>query len=201
MAGVEGLEPPTPGFGDRCSDQLSYTPRRPGLHIGPEQACCLVGRRSAVKPFVTSIGQRAAPAGARRRAARSPRATTDRTARPDLRDRTRRRESRGDRAASSARSSAAGRSARTARARSSPCVERSASRRARWMDRRPISFDDRRLAHAPDRGACRLSPAPARDRRRSGARRRAFQREEPGVARRRALQSRVSSAEGPKITR
>lgn len=27
MAGVEGLEPPTPGFGDRCSDQLSYTPR------------------------------------------------------------------------------------------------------------------------------------------------------------------------------
>src|SRR5262245_37603110 len=27
MAGVEGLEPPTPGFGDRCSSQLSYTPR------------------------------------------------------------------------------------------------------------------------------------------------------------------------------
>jgi hypothetical protein len=27
LAGVEGLEPPTPGFGDRCSDQLSYTPR------------------------------------------------------------------------------------------------------------------------------------------------------------------------------
>ena len=27
MAGVEGLEPPTPGFGDRCSDQLSYTPK------------------------------------------------------------------------------------------------------------------------------------------------------------------------------
>src|SRR5438309_7807995 len=26
MAGVEGLEPPTPGFGDRCSNQLSYTP-------------------------------------------------------------------------------------------------------------------------------------------------------------------------------
>jgi hypothetical protein len=24
---VEGLEPPTPGFGDRCSGQLSYTPR------------------------------------------------------------------------------------------------------------------------------------------------------------------------------
>ena len=28
LAGVEGLEPPTPGFGDRCSSQLSYTPRR-----------------------------------------------------------------------------------------------------------------------------------------------------------------------------
>src|SRR3954451_10912274 len=28
VAGVEGLEPPTPGFGDRCSSQLSYTPRR-----------------------------------------------------------------------------------------------------------------------------------------------------------------------------
>ena len=27
LAGVEGLEPPTPGFGDRCSSQLSYTPR------------------------------------------------------------------------------------------------------------------------------------------------------------------------------
>ena len=26
MAGVEGLEPPTPGFGDRCSSRLSYTP-------------------------------------------------------------------------------------------------------------------------------------------------------------------------------
>src|ERR1700680_1773040 len=28
LAGVEGLEPPTPGFGDRCSSQLSYTPMR-----------------------------------------------------------------------------------------------------------------------------------------------------------------------------
>jgi hypothetical protein len=28
LAGEEGLEPPTPGFGDRCSNQLSYTPTR-----------------------------------------------------------------------------------------------------------------------------------------------------------------------------
>ena len=27
LAGVEGVEPPTPGFGDRCSSQLSYTPK------------------------------------------------------------------------------------------------------------------------------------------------------------------------------
>ncbi len=27
LAGVEGLEPPAPGFGDRCSGQLSYTPK------------------------------------------------------------------------------------------------------------------------------------------------------------------------------
>ena len=26
MAGAEGLEPPTPGFGDPCSSQLSYAP-------------------------------------------------------------------------------------------------------------------------------------------------------------------------------
>lgn len=36
LAGVEGLEPPTPGFGDRCSSRLSYTPavtaRRRGSH-------------------------------------------------------------------------------------------------------------------------------------------------------------------------
>jgi hypothetical protein len=31
LAGVEGLEPPTPGFGDRCSSQLSYTPRPSGI--------------------------------------------------------------------------------------------------------------------------------------------------------------------------
>jgi hypothetical protein len=31
LAGEEVLEPPTPGFGDRCSNQLSYTPRRAAL--------------------------------------------------------------------------------------------------------------------------------------------------------------------------
>src|SRR3954470_8775505 len=33
LAGVEGLEPPTPGFGDRCSSQLSYTPSQ-GAYSG-----------------------------------------------------------------------------------------------------------------------------------------------------------------------
>jgi hypothetical protein len=31
VAGVKGLEPLTPGFGDRCSGQLSYTPIRDGM--------------------------------------------------------------------------------------------------------------------------------------------------------------------------
>ena len=43
LAGVEGLEPPTPGFGDRCSGQLSYTPpadhkRRHGRHRASRRA-------------------------------------------------------------------------------------------------------------------------------------------------------------------
>jgi hypothetical protein len=35
LAGVEGLEPPTPGFGDRCSSQLSYTPIACSRFISP----------------------------------------------------------------------------------------------------------------------------------------------------------------------
>ena len=35
LAGVEGLEPPTPGFGDRCSSQLSYTPSCPFVSTVP----------------------------------------------------------------------------------------------------------------------------------------------------------------------
>src|ERR1700733_1884837 len=47
LAGVEGLEPPTPGFGDRCSSQLSYTPRR------AEADKCLLAHAKASPP-VTS---------------------------------------------------------------------------------------------------------------------------------------------------
>ena len=35
---MEGLEPPTPGFGDRCSSQLSYTPSAARLSVAPRQA-------------------------------------------------------------------------------------------------------------------------------------------------------------------
>ncbi len=35
IAGQEGFEPPTPGFGDRCSNRSSYWPetRSPGLFV------------------------------------------------------------------------------------------------------------------------------------------------------------------------
>src|SRR3990170_7202517 len=44
VAGVEGLEPPTPGFGDRCSSQLSYTPN----------ACSKVLTRTAIFIVISS---------------------------------------------------------------------------------------------------------------------------------------------------
>src|SRR5918995_1468571 len=33
LAGAEGLDPPTAGFGDRCSTRLSYAPPRPGTSV------------------------------------------------------------------------------------------------------------------------------------------------------------------------
>src|SRR5215213_4964025 len=54
LAGVEGLEPPTPGFGDRCSSQLSYTPSAerplstPASYLGSAALRCnQAGRRGA----------------------------------------------------------------------------------------------------------------------------------------------------------
>jgi hypothetical protein len=61
MAGVEGLEPPTPGFGDRCSSQLSYTPpeanaaaKRPG---GPPRAfyCRRQGPNASPKGRISRV--------------------------------------------------------------------------------------------------------------------------------------------------
>ena len=46
LAGVEGLQPPTPGFGDRCSSQLSYTPR-PRVWQGCPRVLMPVARRNA----------------------------------------------------------------------------------------------------------------------------------------------------------
>src|SRR5688500_7723550 len=51
LAGVEGLEPPTPGFGDRCSSQLSYTPSAerplstPASSLGSAALRCRQARR------------------------------------------------------------------------------------------------------------------------------------------------------------
>ena len=40
LAGVGGLEPPTCGFGDRCSSQLSYTPALPPMEPAPTPDDC-----------------------------------------------------------------------------------------------------------------------------------------------------------------
>ena len=59
LAGVEGLEPPTPGFGDRCSDQLSYTPRsrNGGVYIDPSADGPYGGRIASKKPVVRDRSQ------------------------------------------------------------------------------------------------------------------------------------------------
>src|SRR5438067_4407540 len=58
LAGVEGLEPPTPGFGDRCSSQLSYTPigddndrltRSPSSSPLPLPSCPLIPCRCVIR--------------------------------------------------------------------------------------------------------------------------------------------------------
>jgi hypothetical protein len=59
LAGVEGLEPPTPGFGDRCSSQLSYTPRvrrRPDATV-PDNA----SRRCVQEEMRKEAAQAASP--------------------------------------------------------------------------------------------------------------------------------------------
>ena len=66
VAGVEGLEPPTPGFGDRCSNQLSYTPkafrRPPGTwpETGPDpgRGLGLGPGTSILEPGLWSLGAR-----------------------------------------------------------------------------------------------------------------------------------------------
>jgi hypothetical protein len=47
---VEGVEPPTPGFGDRCSSQLSYTPRR-----RPNALSCPRTQASAANHWFTHL--------------------------------------------------------------------------------------------------------------------------------------------------
>jgi hypothetical protein len=59
LAGVEGLEPPTPGFGDRCSDQLSYTPRsrNGGVYID-QSADGPYGGQIAAKSLLSVTGDK-----------------------------------------------------------------------------------------------------------------------------------------------
>jgi hypothetical protein len=60
LAGVEGFEPPTPGFGVRCSSRWSYTPadtRSPPLLSRGALPCLLVSRMRAAVPAVLSVFQ------------------------------------------------------------------------------------------------------------------------------------------------
>jgi hypothetical protein len=41
--GEAGLEPATPGFGDRCSSQLSYTPTNAIFRTGVEEIISIFG--------------------------------------------------------------------------------------------------------------------------------------------------------------
>ena len=68
VAGVEGLEPPTPGFGDRCSGQLSYTPKR----LIRQNTFVLATREQTafatiLLPFIFASGGLARPAARRQR--------------------------------------------------------------------------------------------------------------------------------------
>ena len=57
---MEGLEPPTPGFGDRCSSQLSYTPNAALLIAGkaPVVTCFRTSRTGHSLSSVSSVRRR-----------------------------------------------------------------------------------------------------------------------------------------------
>src|SRR5919198_5316551 len=48
LAGPEGLEPPTPGFGDRCSTKLSYGPMR-DVVVGRTATRASIAERAGAK--------------------------------------------------------------------------------------------------------------------------------------------------------
>ncbi len=83
MAGVEGLEPPTPGFGDRCSSQLSYTPA--GSPAGSARGSCIASYGQGVWPSGFGVNGRAArvvPAPADRETVNGKPLAADRRVRP-----------------------------------------------------------------------------------------------------------------------
>ena len=53
-AGAEGLEPPTPGFGDQCSAKLSYAPIRHEYSIGSAGRGCQSKRYQATENIVST---------------------------------------------------------------------------------------------------------------------------------------------------